>query len=159
MTQLTGNKRTDSGSRVIQAPREAIYQAYLDPEAVMAWRPPEGMRARVFAFDARVGGKYRMAFEYTAPAHAGLGKTSENLDCFEGEFVELVPNERIVERVVFESDDPAFAGEMTVITTLAEVPGGTEVTIRCENVPHGISASDHEAGLKSTLQNLAAFTE
>ena len=73
--------------------------------------------------------------------------------------LELVRNERIVERVEFESDDPAFAGAMTITTTLAAVSGGTEVSIPCENVPVGIGPSDHQAGLASTLSNLAAFTE
>jgi uncharacterized protein YndB with AHSA1/START domain len=76
-----------------------------------------------------------------------------------GRFLELVPNECLVELVEFESDDPAFAGAMTITTTLAPVSGGTEVTVLCENVPSGIRPSDHQAGLTSTLKNLAAFTE
>ncbi len=58
----------------------------------------------------------------------------------------------------FESDDPAFAGTMTIAWTLAPVPGGTSVRVVCENVPHGIAQEDHVAGLSSTLANLAAFT-
>lgn len=73
--------------------------------------------------------------------------------------MELIPNQRMVQTVVFESDDPAFAGEMRMTWTLAPVPGGTNVTVRCENVPAGIGHEDHQAGLRSTLENLAAFTE
>ncbi|MEX0838305.1 MAG: SRPBCC domain-containing protein, partial [Parvibaculum sp.] len=65
----------------------------------------------------------------------------------------------VVELVEFVADDPAFAGAMTITTTLTPVPDGTEVHIVCENVPEGISAADHQAGIASTLENLAAFTE
>src|SRR5262245_55870779 len=95
--------RTDSASRVIKAAPDAIYRAYLDPRAVAQWRPPKGMRATIYAFDAREGGVYRMAFEYVGANHAVPGKTTAHADVFEGRFVELVPNERIVERVEFES--------------------------------------------------------
>lgn len=152
-------RRTDRAARVIAASPHAIYRAFLDPQAVAAWRPPTGMTCRIYDFDAREGGTFRMAFAYRDTDHAVRGKTSEHADVFHGQFLQLVPGERIVERVVFESDDPAFAGAMTVTTTLAAVPGGTEVTIRCDNVPSGIAPDDHQAGMASTLANLAAFTE
>ena len=87
------------------------------------------------------------------------GKTSEHSDVVEGKFLELVPDERVVQLVEFESENPAFVGAMTMTWSLAAVPGGTEVTILCENVPEGIRQEDHDAGLRSTLENLAAFTE
>ncbi len=71
----------------------------------------------------------------------------------------MIPDERIVQLIEFESKDPAFAGPMTIKWTLADVPGGTEVTVLCENAPEGIRPNDHEAGFRSTLENLAAFTE
>jgi len=151
--------RTDSASRFIRASPHKIYEALLDPKAVAIWRPPEGMRAEIFAFDPRVGGGFRMAFVYAGTDHAVRGKTSEDADVFDGQFVELVHGSRVVERVTFESDDRAFAGAMTITTSLAPVVGGTEVTIRCENVPAGIRPSDHQIGMRSTLDNLAAFTE
>jgi len=159
MTDGSGKKRIDSASRVIMAPPRTIYRACLDPEAVASWRPPHGMKAQIHAFDPREGGSFRMSFVYTDSDHRVRGKTSEHADVFQGRFLELVTDERIVELVEFESDDPTFAGEMTVITTLAAVSGGTEVTIRCENVPSGIRPSDHEAGIMSSLKNLASFTE
>jgi uncharacterized protein YndB with AHSA1/START domain len=131
----------------------------LDPRAVASWRPPKGMKAQIFTFEPRQGGTFRMSFIYADAGHATPGKTSEHADVFRGRFAELVPGERIVEEVEFESDDPAFAGTMTIVTTLAAVPGGTEVTFRCENVPHGIGLEDHQVGMASTLANLAAFTE
>jgi uncharacterized protein YndB with AHSA1/START domain len=138
-------RRTDTGSRVIKAPAEKIYAAHLDPKSIAEWRPPHGMRAEIYAFDGREGGGYRMAFVYEDASVRG--KTTEHADVFEGTFVELVPNERIVERVEFQSDDPAFAGTMTITTTLTPLTGGTDVSIVCENVPKGISAEDHQAGM------------
>lgn len=152
-------KRTDSASRVIKASPQTIHQAFLDPEAVAVWRPPQGMAAEIYAFDPREGGTFRMAFVYTAADRTIRGKTSANADVFQGRFLEMVPNERIVEVVDFESDDPAFANAMMVTTTLAAVPEGTEVSFVCENVPSGIRPSDHQVGMASTLKQLVAFTE
>jgi uncharacterized protein YndB with AHSA1/START domain len=159
MTNASGEKQTHSASKVIKASPRTIYQAFLNPEAVAAWRPSAGMKAQMYAFDPREGGTFRMSFAYTDADHKIRGNTSEHADVFQGRFLELVPDKRIVELVEFESDDPAFAGAMTIITTLAAVPGGTEVTIRCENVPSGIRPGDHQTGMTSTLNNLAAFTE
>ena len=154
MTEL---RRTDTGSRLIKASAETIYRALVDPEAVASWRPPQGMRAEILAFEPREGGTFRMAFIYEdAGSH---GKTSDNADVFEGRFVELVPDRRVVEVIEFESDDPAFAGAMRIVTTLEPVAGDTRVTVSCEDVPPGISEDDHREGIASSLANLAAFTE
>jgi uncharacterized protein YndB with AHSA1/START domain len=144
---------------MIKASPHAIYRALMDPAALAAWRPPEGMKGEILAFDGREGGRYRMSLTYIGTENGVRGKTSEHADVVEGRFLELVPERRVVEVVEFDSDDPAFAGAMTITTALAAVPGGTEVTIRCENVPDGIRPEDHQEGLASTLANLAAFTE
>ncbi|WP_043770088.1 SRPBCC family protein [Algiphilus aromaticivorans] len=151
--------RTDSASRVIAAPAEVIYAALLDPGAMARWRPPAGMRCEVHTFDAREGGGFCMTFAYSDAGHAVAGKTSKHADVFEGRFVELVPDARVVERIDFVSEDPAFFGPMTVVTSLTPVAGGTEVTITCKDVPSGIRREDHQVGLRSTLANLAAYTE
>jgi uncharacterized protein YndB with AHSA1/START domain len=100
-----------------------------------------------------------MSLTYLEQDHSAPGKTSEHTDVVAGRFVELVPDQRIVQVVEFDSEDPAFSGAMSMTWTLTAVPGGTEVGIRCENVPEGIRKEDHDAGLRSTLSNLAAFTE
>jgi len=151
--------RTDTASRIIHASPRAIYRVLLDPKAVVTWRPPSGMKAHVHAFDAREGGSFRMSFSYTNAGHETRGKTSADEDVFEGRFLQLVPDQRVVELIKFQSDDPAFAGEMVVTTSLRVVNGGTEVTIRCDNVPEGIRPEDHDAGMASTLENLAAYIE
>lgn len=152
------DSRTHTASRTIIASQRAIFRAFLDPEAVASWRPPKGMSAKVFAFDPRPDGVYKMAFIYSETDH-GRGKSTADADIFEGRFVELVPDELIVEEVQFESDNPAFAGTMTITTALLPVTGGTKVSIRAENVPLGISADDHRIGMESTLKNLANFIE
>ena len=151
--------RTDTGSRIITATPQALYDAFLDPQAVAQWRPPAGMTAEIYNFDARVGGGYRMAFVYVSDDPEVRGKSTEKADVFTGTFDELVPGERIVERATFESDDPAFAGVMTVTTTFRPVANGTEVTMACSDVPEGISAVDHADGIASSLANLAAYAE
>jgi len=152
------DSRTHTVTRTILATPRAIYRAFTDPEAVASWRPPTGMSARIFRFDPRPGGSYRMAFIYEDSA-AGAGKTTADADIFEGRFVELLPEEKIVEAVRFQSDDPAFAGTMTITTTLTPVCDGTKVTFTAEDVPAGISEADHRADMESTLRNLANFLE
>jgi uncharacterized protein YndB with AHSA1/START domain len=152
---MTG--RTDSASRVIAAAPATIYRAFVDSNALVKWLPPEGMTGRFETFEAKAGGRYRMVLTYENPDPSIKGKASDDTDIVEGRFVELVPDERIVQIVTFESDDPAFSGDMKMTWSLKPANGGTEVSIICENVPTGINAADHAEGLSSTLDNLAAF--
>lgn len=151
--------RIDTASRHIAASPRRIYDAYVDPVQLASWLPPDGMSARIVTFEPRDGGRYAMTLVYDDPGHAGSGKTDAGSDVVRGRFVELVPGERIVQTAVFDSDDPAFAGEMTLRWTLAPADGGTLVTIAASDVPDGITPEDHEAGLTSTLANLAAWVE
>jgi len=101
-------------SKIINAPREAVYRAFLDQDAVATWLPPGSMRGVVHAFDAREGGSFSMSLVYPEGDRSSQGKTSESTDTFQGRFAKLIPNERIVWAVEFESADPSFAGEMIV---------------------------------------------
>jgi uncharacterized protein YndB with AHSA1/START domain len=143
-------------SRIIAAPRRRIYDACMDPAALVAWLPPRGMHGQVLAFDPRPGGGYRMTLTYDAPS-GGRGKTTADSDAVAVRFVELVPGERIVQAVDFASDDAAYGGTMTMTWRFADAPGGTEVSVSVENAPAGVSEADHQAGIKSSLENLAAF--
>lgn len=156
---MSDNNRTDSASRVIHASPETIYKAFLDREAVTIWRAPKGMQCYVFEFDPQQGGKFRMSFTYISQQHEGEGKSSAHQDIFHGVFKELIPNQKIVEIVQFESDNPAYADEMTVATTLEPLGENTKVTFTCSNVPVGIKPEDHKKGINSTLDNLAAYAE
>lgn len=144
-------------SRVLNVPREAVYRAFLDQDALATWLPPGSMKGVMHAFDGREGGTFRMSLVYPEGDGSSRGKTSERTDTFQGRFVELIPSERIVWATEFESADPAFAGEMIVTTTLAPAGNGTKITIACENIPSGIRPEDNEAGCRSTLEKLAAF--
>lgn len=149
--------RTDSASRIMDATPEAVYAAMTDPAAMVVWLPPQGMRGQMLEFDLRPGGHYRMVLRYEDSSIAG--KTGENSDDVAVRFLDLVPGALVSQAVDFVSDDPALAGTMVMNWMLRPVPEGTEVTIRAENVPGGISAEDHAEGLASSLDNLANFLE
>ena len=150
--------RTDSASRVIRAERARVFAALIDADALTGWLPPSGMTGRFERFDARPGGSYRLVLTYTS-ASAGRGKTTADTDVVEARFVDIVPDVRVVQAADFVSDDPAFAGTVTMTWELSAVEGGTRVEIRAEDVPTGISAEDHAAGLSSSLANLADYLE
>jgi uncharacterized protein YndB with AHSA1/START domain len=90
-------------TKAIKAPREAVYLAFTDPAALLAWLPPGEMTGEVYSFDARVGGGYRMSLFYPASEQVFRGKTSEREDNFTSRFVELDPPNRIVQAVTFNS--------------------------------------------------------
>jgi uncharacterized protein YndB with AHSA1/START domain len=150
--------RTDRAGRVIAAAPAAVYGALLDPEALEAWLPPDGMRGRVERWDPRPGGGFRMVLTYLDPA-GRPGKTSDATDVVEVGLVELVPAERVVQRAVFEAGDPAYAGTMTMTWQLAATGDGTEVTVTARDVPPGIDQAVHEAAMASSLAHLASYVE
>lgn len=150
--------RTDLSARVIAAPLAATYSALVDPEALVRWLPPTGMSARFERFDLRPGGSYRMVLTY-ADASDAPGKYSDDSDLVEARFVEVVPDDRVVQAVDFVSDDPDMAGTMTMTWSVEAVDGGTRVEFRADDVPPGISAADHAQGMGSSLSNLAAQLE
>lgn len=158
---MTGaeSRRTDIARRFVRAPAASIYRALVDAAAVARWLPPAGMTGQVHAFDPRPGGAYRMSLTYRAEDGVQRGKTSAQTDMVSGRFLELVPDRRVVQTVEFESDDPAFAGVMTMRWDIEPEPGGATVTITAINVPPGVRPEDHDAGMRSTLENLAAFVE
>lgn len=139
---------------MIGAPVERVFDALVDPDALVAWLPPDGMTATFERFDGRPGGSYRMVLTYT-DASAAPGKTTPGADVVEGRFLDVVPGVRVVQAVDFVSDDPVFAGTMTVTWAVTAVDAGTRVDITAADVPDGISAEDHAAGLGSSLTNLA----
>ncbi|MBO9522981.1 MAG: SRPBCC domain-containing protein [Nocardioidaceae bacterium] len=147
--------RADIASLVVPASPTAAYAALVDPDALVAWLPPTGMTATLRDFDGRVGGGYRMTLTYRE--EDGAGKTTADSDEVAVHFTVLVPGVRVVEEVDFTSEDPAFAGTMTMTWTLDPVEGGTEVVVRAENVPPGIDPADHQTGLSESLAGLAAY--
>ena len=141
----------------VNAPREAVYRALLDPLAVAAWKVPTGMTSQVHEFDAREGGVLRISLTYDAST--GSGKTTAHTDTYHGRFVKLVPNEQVVEVDEFETDDPALTGEMTISYTLADANGGTDLLAVHDGLPPGVSGADNELGWQLSLAKLAALVE
>jgi uncharacterized protein YndB with AHSA1/START domain len=143
--------------RFINAPRERVYDALIDPAAVAHWRVPAGMTCHVHEFEPREGGIVRVSLTYEAPDRTG--KTQGATDTYRGRFVRLVPNELVVEVDEFETDDPALRGEMTMTFTLADADGGTELVAVHEGLPKGVSPADNEAGWSEALARLTALVE
>lgn len=134
--------------RVLLAPPERIYRAFLDPDAMAKWLPPNGFTGRVHHVEARVGGTYRMSF-----TNLSSGKSHT----FGGEYLELVPNERICHTDRF--DDPNLPGTMRVTVSLKKVSVGTELTIVQEGVPDVIPAEACYLGWQESLTLLAQLVQ
>ena len=134
--------------RVLRAPPERVYRAFLDPDAMSKWLPPHGFTGRVLEMDARVGGRYRMQF---------TNFSSGAVHAFGGQYLELVPNERIVNTDRF--DDAALSGEMRTTITLRAVEVGTELTAVQEGIPAAIPVSGCYLGWQDSLQLLAQLVE
>ncbi|MGP9039918.1 SRPBCC domain-containing protein [Cytobacillus kochii] len=150
--------RTDTASRVIMAKSRTIYEAFLHPKALVSWLPPKGMSGYVEDFEPREEGTYKMTL-FHGGNQPSYGKTTENSDVYQGKFLELVPDKKIIQLVIFDSESPEFTGEMKQTWLFEPLAKGTKVTIICENVPKGINKEDHDIGLQSTLENLALFVE
>jgi uncharacterized protein YndB with AHSA1/START domain len=145
-------------TKVIRAPRAAVFAAFLEADTLAVWLPPAGMTGHVHLFEPRAGGNIHISLRYRDP-EGSPGKSSADSDTFRGRFAELIPHEKIVWVIEFDSRDPAFAGEMTMITTFTDTPDGTEIAMACENIPKGIAPEDNAMGCRSSLQNLAALLE
>jgi uncharacterized protein YndB with AHSA1/START domain len=150
--------RTDRASRVIDAPVARVFNALTDRDALERWLPPHGMTATFERFDPTPGGSYRLVVTSADPT-AARGKSSADSDIVEARYVDIVPNDRVIQAVDFVSDDPSLAGTMTMTWAVRAVDGRSRVEITADNVPDGISADDHAAGLTSSLYNLARYVE
>jgi uncharacterized protein YndB with AHSA1/START domain len=149
--------RSTRVSQYINAPRERVYRVLIDVNAISRWKVPNGMTCQVHAFDPHEGGVFRISLTYNTQTVAG--KTTAHTDTYHGRFVELVPNERIVEIDEFETADPGLQGEMTITITLMDKDGGTEVVGTHEELPPGVSIADNETGWRMALKKLAALVE
>ena len=128
----------------------------LDETALLAWLPPADMVGRFEHFDMRPGGSYRMALTYRDRSRVD-GKSSSGTDVADVHIVDVVPGRRLVQAISFDSDDPRYAGTMTMTWLVTAVAEGTRIDVRAENVPPGISAEDHATGMNSSLANLKAY--
>jgi uncharacterized protein YndB with AHSA1/START domain len=134
--------------RVLRAPPERVYRAFLDPDAIAKWLPPNGFTGRVHQMDARVGGTYKMSFTSLASGHG---------HSFGGTYVELVPHERI--RYTDRFDDPNLKGEIQVLISLKKVSCGTELSIEQQGLPDVIPVEACYLGWQESLTLLAKLVE
>jgi uncharacterized protein YndB with AHSA1/START domain len=134
--------------RVLRARPERVYRAFLDAEAVAKWLPPNGFTGKVHELDAKVGGTHKMLF-----TNFTTGKSHS----FGGQYLELVPNERI--RYTDKFDDPTMAGEMQCTVTLKAVSCGTELNIVQEGIPDVIPTEACYLGWQESLTLLAKLVE
>ena len=134
--------------RVFKAPPDRVYRAFIDPSAMVKWLPPHGFTGTVHSIDAKVGGRYKMSFKNlsTGSSHS-----------FGGEYLELVPGERIRHTDVF--DTPDLPGTMTVTITFKKVMVGTEINITQEGVPDAIPAEACYLGWGESLDLLKQLVE
>lgn len=144
----TADTHTIRLHRVLRAPPERIYRAFLDPAAMSKWLPPHGFTATVHRMDAKVGGSFRMSFTNFT--------TGQSLS-FGGEYLELTPHERL--RFTDRFDDPNLPGTIHVTVTLKQVSLGTEMHILQEGVPAAIPAEACYRGWQESLTLLAQLVE
>jgi uncharacterized protein YndB with AHSA1/START domain len=134
--------------RVIAAQPEKVYRAFIDPDAMARWLPPNGFTGKVHHMDVKVGGTFKMSFtNFTTGTAIGFG----------GEYLKVVPNEYLRYTDVF--DDPNLPGVMTVTVTFKKVSVGTELTAVQEGVPAVIPLEACYLGWQESLQNLARLVE
>jgi uncharacterized protein YndB with AHSA1/START domain len=134
--------------RVLRAPTERVYRAFLDADAMVKWLPPNGFTGKVQHVDARPGGSYKMSF---------TNFTTGSSHSFGGQYVELVPHERI--RYTDRFDDPNLPGAMNVTISLTKVSCGTELNVTQEGVPDIIPAEACYLGWQQSLALLANLVE
>jgi uncharacterized protein YndB with AHSA1/START domain len=134
--------------RVLRATPERVYRAFLDPDAMVKWLPPHGFIGKVHQMDARVGGSYRMSF---------TNFTTGQSHSFGGEYLELVPHERI--RYSDKFDDPNLPGEMSATVSLKPVTCGTELAIVQEGIPSAIPLEACYLGWQESLELLSKLVE
>ena len=144
----TENKNIVRLHRVLRATPERIYRAFLDPDAMAKWLPPNGFTGKVHQLDAKVGGTYKMSF---------TNFTTGTSHSFGGTYLELTPNERL--RYTDKFDDPNLPGEMQTTITLKQVFCGTEVKITQDGIPAAIPVEACYLGWQESLALLAKLVE
>jgi len=134
--------------RVLRAAPEKVYRAFLDPDAMAKWLPPNGFTGKVHQIEAKVGGTYRMSFTNFTTGHS---------HAFGGTYLELVPNERI--RYTDKFEDPNLLGEMHTTVSLKAVSCGTELNVRQDGLPAVIPTEMCYLGWQESLTQLAKLVE
>ena len=134
--------------RVLATTPEKVYRAFIEPDALAKWLPPNGFTCTVHHLEPKVGGSYRMSFR---------SFTTGNSHFFGGEYVELTPHERL--RYTDRFEDPGMPGQLHVTVTLRKVSVGTEINIIQDGIPDVIPLDGCYLGWQESLRNLAKLVE
>ena len=146
---------TTRASRLIPAAPDAVWDALMDPEALVDWLPPGDMTGEMHAFDGRVGGGFEMSLFYPDDDTEARGKTDAREDRTRVRFKTLEKGHKIVWAVLFATDDPTLKSEMTLTITLQPAEGGTRVALVSQNLPVGLKPADNAEGSRQSLEKLA----
>ncbi|HEX5089150.1 MAG TPA: SRPBCC domain-containing protein [Nocardioides sp.] len=144
-------------TQLVRAPRDRVYAALLDPVAIQTWRVPDDMTASIHEWEPREGGRFRVSLTYRAEDRTG--KTEGATDTYSGHFETLVPDELVVERLAFDTDDPELQGSMTMTWTLRDADGATQLDVLHEGLPDVVPPQDNRTGTRMSLTKLAAYVE
>jgi uncharacterized protein YndB with AHSA1/START domain len=143
--------------RHLRAPRARVYAALVDADAVATWMVPPGMTSEVHVFEPREGGALRISLTYQDPTAAG--KSTARTDTYHGRFLQMVPGERVVQVLEFETADPNLQGEMKLTITLTDRDAGCDLVATHEGLPPGLAPADNQLGWELSLSQLADLVE
>ncbi len=148
--------RIDRADIDIAASASAVFAAFRDGAAYIAWLPPAGMRGSVLEWEFRSGGRYAFMLEHLDDV---AGKSGGSRDISRGVFVDVIDGVGFAQTVQFDTAEAAFRGTMRISWSFVEAAGSTHVEVAASDVPAGITAADHAIGLRSTLDNLKRYVE
>lgn len=154
-----GSVSTTRNWKLIKETPERLYKAFTNPDELAVWLAPGNMTGKIHNFDLRVGGGYEMSLYYPVTEKKSRGKTNAKEDRFAARFIELSPPLKIVQAIIFESNDPSFLREMIMEVIFEKKDARTRVTVVFKNIPPGIRPEDNKAGTRSSLRKLAQHIE
>jgi uncharacterized protein YndB with AHSA1/START domain len=151
--------QSTKNTKHIKAPVAAVYHAFASAWALGQWLAPDGMTGKIHSFDFCVGGGYEMSLFYPEDETQFSGKTGNSEDRFTAKFLEIIPNEKIVQVTEFDSDDDSFKGEMKMTVYFEPKGNETLITMLFDGIPSGIKPEDNEEGTRQSLDKLAHYVE
>ena len=151
--------QSTQNSRIIKAKPEKVFQALTDSKALEVWQVPGDMTGKLSYYNFKEGGGYEMSLFYPYNEKMRKGKTNDKQDKFSANFVEIITNKKIVEKISFDSADPEFQEQMTMEIRLEPIDNNTKVTFLFKNIPNGIKPEDNKAGTISSHNKLLDFIE
>lgn len=157
MTDTETPDRIDSASRIIMASARTLFRTFHDPETFKYWRTPDGTMGGLTVLQPQIGGAWCLTILH--PDRAEIGGVPSGIETITGRFIDMLPDAQVVEEINYVSEDPAYAGVMTLTTSLEPMKDGTKVTLRAVGMPPVLAQDSHRAALSAALHRLARLTE